>query len=371
MNISGKTPAGMPRRGCTERTCSARRRGCACRTRAEYVLDIPDLGSIIQPYRKKNMAEAILNQPQFLDADKAREYLESQVWPHGRVCPHCGAIGEHYTLHGKSNRPGLYKCKDCREPFTVTVGTVFERSKIPLNVWLQAVYLMSASKKGISAKQLERMLGLTYKTAWFMAHRIREAMKANPTAMLGGPGSSGIVESDETFWGSPRKAKTQGGKKGGGFAHKMAIVSLVERQGEKRSFHVANVNAATLAPILKAQISAKARLMTDESKVYHKLGKHFTSHESVSHARKEYARGDVTSNTVESSFAILKRGLFGTFHNVSEQHLQRYCNEFDFRWNTRMSQGFNDTDRANIALQGIAGKRLTYRRIDDSSASLH
>lgn len=319
------------------------------------------------------MAAAILNQPQFQDADKAREYLEAQVWPNGRICPHCGAIGDHYVLHGKSNRPGLYKCADCREPFTVTVGTIFERSKIGLHLWLQAVYLMSASKKGISAKQLERMLGVTYKTAWFMCHRIREAMTANPRDLLGGPGSSGIVEADETFWGVA--ADEEGIKYPAGVmrgvAHKMKIFSLVERQGEKRSFHVPNVTAATLGPILKAQISSQARLMTDEAAYYKKPGKHFASHESVNHANGEYARGDVTSNTAESSFAILKRGLVGTFHSVSEQHLQRYANEFDFRWNTRQSLGFNDQMRFDAALSGINGKRLTYRRLNWTPATIH
>lgn len=310
---------------------------------------------------------AILNQPQFQDADKAREYLEAQVWPNGRVCPHCGVIGEHYVLAGKSNRPGLYKCADCREPFTVTVGTVFERSKVGLHLWLQAVHLMSASKKGISAKQLERMLGVTYKTAWFMCHRIREAMKAEPTRLLGGPGSSGIVEADETFWGN--NGKLIPGFRGSD--HKMKIVSLVEREGNKRSFHVANVNGATLGSILKSQISSSARLMTDELRAYKATGKHFASHESVNHGAREYARGDVTSNTVESSFAILKRGLYGTFHSVSEKHLQRYCNEFDFRWNTRQSQGYSDADRANVALKQIAGKRLTYRRIGQSPSAVH
>ncbi len=307
---------------------------------------------------------SLLNQPQFQDPDKAREYLEAQVWPNGRVCPHCGAVGEHYVLHGKSNRPGLYKCADCREPFTVTVGTVFERSKIGLHIWLQAVHLMSASKKGISAKQLERMLGVTYKTAWFMAHRIREAMKTEPARMLGGPGSSGIVEADETFWGvaaDEEGIKYPAGVQRG-FGHKMKVFTLVERDGEKRSFHVPTVNAATLGPILKAQIAQSARLMTDEAKYYKQPGKHFASHESVNHAKEEYVRGDVTSNTAESSFAILKRGLIGTFHSVSEQHLQRYCVEFDFRWNYRMSQGYSDMDRANEALKSITGKRLTYRR---------
>jgi transposase-like protein len=313
---------------------------------------------------------SILNQPHFQDPEKAREYLEAQVWPNGRVCPHCGAIGEHYALHGKSARPGLYKCADCREPFTVTVGTVFERSKIGLHLWLQAVYLMSASKKGISALQLQRMLGVTYKTAWFMAHRIREAMKGEPAKLLGGPGSSGIVEADETFWGV--KTDDEGIRYPAGVqrghAHKMKILALVERDGEKRSFHVANVNAITLGPILKAQISASARLMTDEAGYYKKVGKHFSDHGTTNHAKGEYARGIVHSNSAESSFALLKRGITGTFHAVSEKHLQRYCDEFDFRWNYRQSQGFSDIARANAAMKGITGKRLTYRRIGGQGA---
>ena len=299
------------------------------------------------------MAEAILNQPQFQDADKACEYLEALRWANGVVCPHCGSLGKHYKLEGKSTRPGVYKCVDCSSQFTVTVGTVFERSKIGLHIWLQAVHMMCASKKGISAKQLERMLGVTYKTAWFMSHRIREAMTTNPTGTLGG--GSGIVEVDETYWGN--KGKLPVGARGGD--HKMKIVSLVERDGSKRSFHVANVNGATLSPILKSQIAAKARLMPDEAVFYKKVAEH----SSVNHGTKEYARGDVTTNTVEASFAILKRGLIGTFHSVSEKHLQRYCNEFDFRWNTRSSQGVNDSTRADMALKGITDKRLTYRRI--------
>jgi transposase-like protein len=312
------------------------------------------------------MANATLTQPHFQEADKAREYLEAQVWPNGPVCPHCGVVGEWYVLSGKSARPGLYKCKACREPFTVTVGTVFERSKIGLHLWLQAVHLMAASKKGISAKQLERMLGVTYKTAWFMAHRIRESMTADPKNLLGGPGSSGIVEADETYWGTAKDAEgiKYPAKTGGGYAPKMKIFSLVERQGEKRTYHVPNVTAATLGPILKAQVAKTARLMMDEAQFYKKTGKHFASHESVNHSKQEYARGDVSSNTAESSFAILKRGLVGTFHSVSEQHRQRYANEFDFRWNTRQSLGFNDTARFQAALSGIAGKRLTYRRLN-------
>lgn len=316
------------------------------------------------------MATANLNQPHFQDPDKAREYLEAQVWPKGPFCPHCGSVAKPFVLSGKSARPGLYKCRDCREPFTVTVGTIFERSKVKLNIWLQVVYLMSCSKKGISAKQVQRMTGVTYKTAWFMCHRIREAMTTFPTNLLGGPGSSGIVEADETFWGVqadedgiryPAKLKP-------GHASKMKIFSLVERSGEKRSIHVPNVTASNLGAIMNQHVHPLARLMTDEAAYYKKPGKKFASHETVNHSKQEYARGDVTSNTAESSFAILKRGLMGVFHNVSEQHLQRYCNEFDFRWNTRQFLGFNDTDRFNSALYGIKGKRLTYRRIDASYA---
>ena len=301
---------------------------------------------------------AILNLPHFQDADKAREYLEAQVWPNGRICPHCGAIGEHYTLKGRTNRPGLYKCAECREPFTVTVGTVFERSKVALHVWMQAVHLMSSSKKGVSAKQLERMLGVTYKTAWFMAHRLREAMNIPAETPLGSDG--GPVEVDETYWGNVGKQKP--GARGGD--HKMKVLSLVERDGHKRSFHVPNVTAKTLGPIIRQHIDAKARLMTDEAAMYPKIGTAFTSHETVNHSKEEYARGDVTTNTVEASFALLKRGLYGTFHSVSEHHLQRYCTEFDFRWNYRIKTGYDDVQRAQMLLANIVGKRLTYRRLD-------
>jgi transposase-like protein len=301
------------------------------------------------------MAEAILNQPQFQDAEKAREYLEALRWPQGAVCPHCGSAEQHYKLEGKATRPGVYKCSDCREQFTVTVGTLFEDSKVALHKWLQACYLMSCSKKGISSKQLERMLGVSYKTAWFMSHRIREAMTSEGGGLLGSGG--GPVEVDETYWGNVGKQRE--GARGGD--HKMKVLSLVDRTGEKRSFHVTSVNAETLAPILKAQIHEKARLMTDEASVYKKIGKEFASHESVNHGAKEYARGDVTTNTVECSFAILKRGLYGTFHSVSEKHLQRYANEFDFRWNNRAKLGVTDVQRTNNVLSGIAGKRLMYR----------
>lgn len=241
------------------------------------------------------MAEAILNQPHFQDADKARAYLESVRWPVGAVCPHCGVIGNATQMQGAAHRPGLWKCNDCRKQFSVTVGTVFEDSKIPLHKWLQAVHWMAASKKGISAKQLERMLGVSYKSAWFMAHRVREAMRAEPSWQLGGNGTSGIVEADETYWGN--KAQGVGTK---GYEHKMKLVSLVERHGEKRTFHVANVTAETAKAVLTSQVHKDAHLMTDEALIYKKVGRAFKEHSTVNHTAKEYARGRVTTNTVES-----------------------------------------------------------------------
>jgi len=304
------------------------------------------------------MAESIHTEARFNDDDAARQHLESILWPNGPVCPHCGGTERNSRLSGASHRPGLLFCGDCRSQFTVTVGTVFERSKVPLHKWVYAVHLMCASKKGISSKQIERMLGVTYKTAWFMSHRIREAMNIQPDGQMGGNGAP--VEVDETYWGN--KGKQAPGARGG--HHAMKVVSLVERDGEKRSFVVPNVNAKTLRPILNAQIAKRTRLMTDEARWYKGIGKDFVSHESVNHNVKEYARGDVTTNTVESSFSLLKRGLVGTFHSVSEQHLQRYATEFDFRWNYRIKTGYNDTERAAVALKNISGKRLTYRRID-------
>lgn len=300
------------------------------------------------------MAEPIFNQPHFQDPDAARDYLESMRWANGVICPHCGVIDKFYKLVGEAHRPGLYKCTDCLKQFSVTVGTVFEASKIKLHIWLQACHLMSASKKGISAKQLERMLGVSYKTAWFMGHRIREAMNVAPKVQLG---LKAPVEVDETYWGN--KGKHAPGARS--FHHQMKIVSLVERNGEKRSFHVASVNGATLRPIMSGMIAKKARLMTDQAGVYEKIGPDFKSHEVVNHTLKEYSRGDITTNTVESSFALLKRGLIGTFHSVSEQHLQRYATEFDFRWNNRVSLGVNDVQRTTAVLMNIEGKRLTYR----------
>jgi transposase-like protein len=301
-----------------------------------------------------------LNEKRFHDDDAARHYLEATLWPNGPVCPHCGTIGTAYT----TKKTGLYRCaeKGCRKDFSVTVGTVFERSKIPLHKWLLASFLICASKKGMSSHQLHRVLGVTYKTAWFMTHRLREAMGISHAEPLGAGG--GVVEADETYWGNK---KPYGKGPAGGTGHKMKIVSLVERGGSVRSFHVPSVTGKTLKPILTAHIAKDANLMTDQWRAYKKIGKEFASHQTVNHSIGEYARGDVTTNTVEGYFSILKRGLIGTFHHVGEQHLHRYVKEFDFRYNHRSSLGVSDAERTTAALRGIKGKRLMYR----DSSSLH
>jgi transposase-like protein len=320
--------------------------------------------------------KTVLTQAQFQDETKAREWLEAIRWPNGPICPHCGSESkDHYALNGAAHRPGLRKCKDCREQFSVTVGTVFERSKVKLNVWLHAMHLMNASKKGISSKQLERMLGVTYQTAWFMSHRIREAMKPNGGGMMN-PGG-GTIEADATYVGGKEKNKhaSKRDRKNIGGVGKQCVFSLVERNGGVRSFHIPSVNAKTLKPILAAQLhAAETHLMTDGERILRSLSPMFASHQTVNHERGEYVRGDVHSNTVEGYFSILKRGIIGTFHHVSPQHLQRYATEFDFRYTHRERRvkingkwekvGFNDTERTIAALKGIGGKRLTYRRTD-------
>lgn len=296
------------------------------------------------------MAADLLS-PHFQDADNARAYLEALRWPDGPICPHCGCIGRASRLEGKSHRAGLLFCGDCRKQFSVTVGTVFERSKIPLNKWLLAVHLMCASKKAISSHQLHRMLGVTYKSAWFMTHRIREAMKSGSVGLLGTGG--GTVEADETYWGTS-KAKPKNAR---GYEHKMKVVSLVERDGEKRSIVVRNVNAKSLRAVLDENVCKSAHLMTDDFGAYKQLGREYASHGVTRHSKGEYAIGENHSNTVESSFSLLKRGLVGTFHHVGEQHLQRYVTEFDFRWNHRK---VTDRERSDTLLTSIGGRRLQY-----------
>lgn len=296
-----------------------------------------------------------LQNPIFTDETKARKYLEQLRWPDGPVCPHCGVVGEAIKLPQTDKvREGVYKCKPCRKQFSVTVGTLFERSHVPLNKWLLAVHLLCASKKGHSSHQIHRMLGITYKTAWFMTHRIRESMR-DPVFVRQMGGRGKVVEADETYWGNKSK-KYQGPGKGA--HHKMKVFSLVERGGEVRSFHVPAVGAKTLRPIITQQVAKDTVIATDDAKFYRKLRDEF-EHHSVNHSVHEYVRGAIHTNTIENYFSILKRGLSGVYQHVGEGHLKRYVGEFDFRYNHR---GISDEERTALALRGIAGKRLLYTR---------
>lgn len=280
-------------------------------------------------------------------------YLESLRWPNGPVCPHCGAKDGHYPLQPKkeSNKPvrkGVWKCRVCRKQFSVTVGTVFERSHIPLHKWLLATYLLSASKKGMSSHQIHRMLGVTYKSAWFMTHRIRYAMEQRPSSQL-----KGTVEADETYIGG--KAH---GKRDRGAENKTPVFALVERGGCVISMPVKRVTGANLKAILRENVDRSTRIITDEFPAYHGLGKEFASHKAVNHGKKEYVNGDVHTNTIEGYFGILKLGIIGVYHHVNDNHLHRYLAEFDFRYNGRT---IPDATRSIAALVGIEGKRLMYR----------
>jgi transposase-like protein len=300
--------------------------------------------------------------PRFIDPVAARKHLEALRWPEGPECPHCGLINA-TRLEGKKHRDGLLQCNSCREQFTVTVGTVFEKSKIPLNKWLLANHLLCASKKGMSAAQIGRMLGVTYKTAWFMMHRIREAMKPTNPEPMGGPNQ--YVEVDETFVGGKSANRAFRDT-----APKKIVVLLVERNnmltGKVRSFHVANVQAGTLRPLVVTNVTRDTHLMTDKASHYRRFGKEFSAHGSTDHSEGQYVVDVINhTNTVENFFSIFKRGVIGTYHHMSECHLHRYTAEFDFRYNTRQ---ISDKDRANINLVGIGGKRLTYRRTDRLAA---
>lgn len=305
----------------------------------------------------------LLKNPIFKDESKARAWLEGHVWPRGPHCPHCGNADKNKItrLEGDSHRPGLYQCNEpkCREQFTVTVGTVFERSKIPLTKWLAALFLMTASKKGISAHQVHRMLGVSYKSTWFMMHRLREAMRTGGLEPLGGEGK--IVEADETYFGKREDGKPRS-KNNDKRRQNRPIVSLVERGGSVRSFHPAAADQYTVTQIVRENVARETRLMTDESNLYNEAYQHVASHETVKHTAKEYARGDVTTNTIESYFAVFKRGMRGTYQHCGEKHLHRYLAEFDFRYNNRVALGTNDGERAEQLAKGIVGKRLTYRR---------
>lgn len=310
---------------------------------------------------------SVLSQKYFHNEAAAYRYVEARVWPDGPVCPHCGETKRVGKLKGKSTRMGVHKCYSCRKPFTVKVGTIFESSHLKLHLWLQAIFLMASSKKGTSANQLARTLDVTVKTAWFLSHRIREAMRDGGLAPLGGEGQ--IVEADETYYGpkdGPAPATTTSGrsytKKGrSGPSHKRAIVSLIERGGSVRSFHVAQATKVNVAKLVTDNVRHESAIYTDESRLYGDMAQTFASHETVKHAAGQYTRpGGIHSNTIESYFAIFKRGMRGTYQHCKEKHLHRYLAEFDFRHNNRLALGADDLQRADNILSGVIGKRLTY-----------
>ena len=312
-----------------------------------------------------------LTAAEFHDEAAAREWMEGSRWPNGANCCHCGSVNV-LRMEGKAHRAGLFHCRDCRGQFSVLTGSVMESSHLPLNKWVLAIRLMTASKKGVSAHQIHRMLNITYKTAWFMCHRIREAMRdVNPIA-LGGEGK--IVEADEAYHGKRETPVTlsrgrirKPTKRGrGGGAEKRPIVALVERGGEVRATHMNHVTGKNLRKFVVENASRKSRLHTDESPLYTTMGAEFATHETVNHGKKEYARGDVTTNSVEGFFGIFKRGMTGVYQHCGEQHLQRYLDEFSFRYNNRVRLGVHDEERAVLAAKGMDGKRLTYRRTHET-----
>jgi transposase-like protein len=313
-----------------------------------------------------------LSRPEFHDAEAARQWLENELWPDGPICPHCGTINDATLLqHGtkprkveteKKKRPhraGLYQCNSCREPFTVTVGTLYERSHVPLNKWLAATHLLMASKKGMSALQIGRLLGLSKKTAWFVCHRIRESLPED-LPLKGGDalgGKNKVVEIDETFVGG--RAENQKGK----IPPKAVVLSLVERDGRVRSRHVADVTGRTLREAIVTQVDRASYIMTDEAPQYRSIGREFGGHGRVNHSAEEYVRASFYhTNTVEGYFAILKRGIVGVYHHTSKEHLHRYLYEFDYRFNNREALGIGDSERMRKSIKGIVGRRLTYRR---------
>lgn len=312
------------------------------------------------------MAKNVFAQPHFHDEEAARAWFEAARWPNGANCPHCGSL-KHYA----TKKAGRYRCgeKECRKDFTVMTGTVMERSHAKLTQWAVAFHMGAASKKGFSAHQLHRELGCQYNTAWFLHHRVMEAMRRGDLDLppMGGEGK--IVEADETYYGRAKEKNllkpratpyTKGGWKHKGAAR--PIIALVERGGNIRTWHVAHADKHTVAGIVSANISRETRLHTDESRLYTEIGKEFKAHETVHHSSGEYARGDVNTNSAEGFFSIFKRGMKGVYQHCSEKHLHRYLAEFDFRYNHREALGFDDGERTVLAVRGGEGKRLTYRQ---------
>ena len=299
-----------------------------------------------------------LSAPHFHDEEAAYAYVEARIWPEGPTCPHCGGVERISKMGGKSTRVGTYKCYQCRKPFTVKIGTIFEASHVPMRLWLQAMYLIAGSKKGISSNQLHRILGVTLKTAWFMSHRIREAMSDSNPTLFGAGG--GIVEADETFIGREPGVETPKG----GYKHKMKVLSLLDRDtGARRSFVVNGVTIADVTPILRANLAREAHLMTDDAGQYRFMSQHFASHRTTPHMKGVYVDPTdptVHTNTIEGSFSIFKRGMRRIYQHCQKKHLHRYLAEFDFRYTHRVAIGCNDADRADAMLRGVVGKRLTY-----------
>ena len=304
------------------------------------------------------MATSVVSALHFHDEAAAFAFVEARVWPNGPICPHCGCYERIGRLTGKSTRMGVLKCYDCRKPFTVRVGTIFEDSHVPLHLWLQAIFLVAASKKGISANQLHRVLGVTLKTAWFMGHRIRHAMAGNDGSLMGSDG--GVVEADETYIGrdpNRKKASWRGGE------HKNMVFTLVKRGGEARSRHISGKIFDGVKAALKGNVSGDARLSTDEARMYRKIAKKYREHLTVNHSQDEYVRGDASTNAAENFFSVFKRGMTGIYQHCASEHLHRYLAEFDFRYNNRVALGVNDVQRAEKLLTGITGKRLTYETL--------
>jgi transposase-like protein len=302
------------------------------------------------------MARSVFDAPHFQTEAAAFAYVEARLWPNGPVCHHCGETDRVHRLEGKATRLGLIKCYACKKQCTVRMGSIFESSHLPLHLWLQVIHLFCASKKGISTRQIQRMLQCSMKTAWFLGHRIREAMTVKHgiwPERLGGEGK--IIEADEAF------LQRDATKKLAGPGPQFPVFALVERGGKVRSFHVPNVTANTLHPIIARHVSAASDLMSDGSHIYSGIGWNFASHQSVNHSEQEYVRGAVSTNTIEGYFSIVKRGVYGVFHQVSEAHLHRYLAEFDFRYNARSALGVEDIERASLAVVAAKGKRLTYR----------
>lgn len=303
------------------------------------------------------MAKSVLNAEHFQNEEAAFAYVEARLWPNGAVCPHCGETARLGRLAGKTTRPGLHKCYACRKPFTVRMGTIFESSHLPLHLWLQVVHLMCASKKGISTRQIQRMLNCSMKTAWFLGHRIRLAMDPGSAVPVGGAGK--IVEADDTVWVTSQKTRRKAGPK----KPKATILSLVERGGAIRSVVL---DHRGLRAALRENLHKDSRLVTDSAQAFKNMVP-VGQHEAVDHSKYEWARGDVHIQTLEGFFSVFKRGLVGIYQHVDKAHLPRYTAEFDFRFNHRAKLGINDSDRADAALDGMKGKRLTYRRSDNQA----